>query len=415
LNPTDTVEPTLKLDSISGNGNGSSCAQTKTAGVLLIGADFQALGVARALADQNVPVVLLEPEIGIARFSKFVTRRFAKHDLSSNPDSVKFLLQLAEAESLEGWAIFCVDDETVEFLAKNHEALSQKFIVSVPPWPIARNFYEKNRSTELARRNGIPVPICYPSQSLDQLLAADVVYPVVLKPTFKKNYYDITNDKAVLARDRVSLIREFKAMNRLIDASQIQVQEFLVGGPRNLYSFAAVFDGERIVFGLSANRLRQHPMDFGHSTTYAETRDIPELEELSTRFLKALNYRGVAEVEFMFDERTKTFKFIEMNGRFWGWHALTYNAGLNFPMALLQTLHGIQVERKYAVAGVTWVRMLTDLPTVAGEVFRGQMSPMRSVEVLFRRTPDAVWSWKDPFPFMAEVIFAPYLWWKKGF
>ncbi len=415
LTQPDLIEPTAQPKAVSPNWHRSNCAEPHAVGVLLIGADFQALGVARALAEQHVPVFLLEPEPGIARYSRFIRRRLAKHDLLTDSGSVDFMLQLAENASLKDWVIFCVDDGTVEFLAKNHAALSRKYIVSVPAWEVTQNFYEKDRAAELARRTGIPVPIAYPSASLDELLEADIAYPAVLKPTFKKDYYDKTNDKAVLVQDRKSLIREFRAMNKLIDASQIMVQEFLVGGPRNLYSFAAVFDGEKVVAGLSAHRMRQHPMDFGHATTYAETRDMPQLEELGTRFLKALNYRGVAEIEFMFDERTGTYKFIEMNGRFWGWHSLTYHAGLNYPMTLYQTLQGIEVQAKSPQINAKWVRLLTDVPTIARETLRGRMSPLRFVEALCNGSRDAVWSWKDPMPFVMELALAPVLWWRKGF
>lgn len=392
-----------------------SAAPPQPLGVLLIGSDFQALGVARALADADVPVFLLEPERGIARYSRSVHRRLAKHDLSSDPEAVDFLLRLAETESLEGWAVFCVDDETVEFLAKNHGALSQVFKVSVPVWNVSQNFYEKDRAAEVAQSVGIPVPAVYPSSSIEELLAADITYPVVLKPTFKKHYYEKTRDKAIFVPDRETLVREYNRMNRLIDADQIIVQEFLAGGTRNLFSFAAVFDGQKVLAGLAAHRMRQHPMVFGHATTYAESRDMPELEDLATRFLTAIGYRGVAEVEFMFDERTGTYKFLEMNGRFWGWHALTYNAGLNFPLALFQMLQGVEVAKKLPQPNARWVRMLTDGPTVARETLGRRMSPVSYLTALVRRTPDAVWSWKDPLPFLMEVGMAPFLWWKKGF
>lgn len=394
--------------------NGIACTE-QTKGVLLIGADFQALGVVRALHEVGIPVFLLEQERGIAWASRYVSRRTAKRDLLTDPDAVNWLLDLAKTENLEGWPIFCVDDDTVEFLAKNHEALSASYVLPVPAWSTTQKFFEKDQSSIVARQCDIPVPVEYPSSTLKELLASDVQYPVILKPTFKKNYYSETNDKAIFAPDEPTLIREFKAMNQLIDTSQILVQEFLVGGPRNLYSFATIFDGENVVSGMTGHRLRQHPMDFGHATTFAVSEDNPELEELATRFLRSLKYRGVAEVEFMFDERTQTYKFIEMNGRFWGWHGLTRAAGLNFPEALFKTMQGQESPRVQPKIGATWVRMLTDGPTVLREVVRRKMSPMILVQTFFSKSHDAVWSWKDPMPFLVECAIAPYLLWKKGF
>ena len=256
----------------------------------------------------------------------------------------------------------------------------------------------------------------YRSDSIDDLLTQELVYPLVLKPTFKKDYYDKTNDKAVLIKDQSELIRQYEAMNRLIPSSQILVQEFLRGGPQNLYSFAAIFDGQDIVAGMSAIRLRQHPMDFGHATTYAEVREMPILEEQATKFLRALGgYRGVAEVEFMFDDRSGQYKFIEMNGRFWGWHALTMAAGLNYPHTFYRTLMNQKTQRLSPNLNAKWMRLLTDGPTVLREVFTGRMSIVTYLRSLSGRKGYAVWSWRDPMPFVVEVLLAPYLWWKKGF
>ena len=386
-----------------------------TLGVMLIGADFQSLGVIRDLKAAGIEVVLLEHEAGIARSSRFIRRRHSKFDLLSDPGAVDWLIKFADQESLLGWPIFCVDDDTVEFLAKNHAALSQRYVLPVPDWSTTQHFFEKDKSAALAKQCGVPIPREYRFNSLEDLLAADIDYPIILKPTYKKDYYAITHDKAVLIPDQESLVREFKAMNRLIDTKQMIAQQFIPGGPRNLYSYAAVFDGEKVVSGLSGHRLRQHPMDFGHATTFAVCEDIPELEALATRFLRGLDYRGVAEVEFMFDEREQVYKFIEMNGRFWGWHGLATAAGLNFSHALFQTLRNQSFDRVQPRVGAKWVRMITDTPTILREVIHGRMTPKVFFQMFFSDAVDAVWSWKDPMPFVRECLIAPYLYWKKGF
>ena len=384
-------------------------------GVLLIGADFQAVGVARALAEEGIPVMLVETEAGIARYSNAVSARVSKRDLLTADDSVSYLIKLAETRSLHGWSIFCVNDETIEFLAKNHDELSSVYKLAVMPWDVTQRFYEKDQAGHAASQAGIPIPHVYRSDSLEELLSSEPQFPLVLKPTFKKNYYDKTNDKAILVKDRDSLIREYKSMNQLISTNQILAQEFLPGGTKNLFSFAAVFDGEAVLAGLSSHRIRQHPMDFGHATTYAISQDIPELEQLAVRFLKQIGYQGVAEVEFMFDERTQQYKFIEMNGRFWGWHMLTRYAGLNYPATLYRMLNGTKTERVAPKINTTWVRLLTDIPTVLREAVHGRMPLTKVLQSLSSHRTDAVWSWRDPAPFLVEALMAPYLWWKKGF
>lgn len=390
---------------------------TVECGVLLIGGDFQAVGVLRALAAEKIPCFLLAAERGIAVHSRHARRQVRKYDLLDDPQAVAFLKQLAKSEGLQGWVVFCVNDETIEFLAKNHAELSETFVLSVPPWEIARNFYEKDRAYALAESCGIPIPRQYNAESVEIIIDDKPDYPLVLKPAFKKNYYDKTHNKAILVRNETELRREYSAMRSLIPASQIVVQEMIEGGTRNLFSYATLFDGERIVSGLAAARLRQHPMDFGHATTYAEHRENAELEQLATRFLRALKYKGVAEVEFMLDEKSGKYKFIEMNGRFWGWHVLTQVAGLNFPADLYRLMLGQEVKwPKPTVRNARWMRMITDVPTVLREVYRGRMSVRRDYwPTLAAKKGFAVWSWTDPMPSLVEVAMAPYLWLKKGF
>ncbi len=410
---TSTGEQAAAADSMGAARPAAAPAHTE--GVLLIGGDFQAVGVMRSLHDSGIPVYLLASEAGIAWYSRYAGRKSRNYDLLSTEDGASDLLELVERERLHGWVVYCVNDETVEFLAKNHERLSGSLVLPVPAWEVTRNFFEKDRAYRVASDYHIPVPRQYLAEDLEQLLAQPIDYPVVLKPTVKKDYYDKTKNKAVRVNDRDQLIREYRAMSRLIPCSRILVQEFLSGGTRSLYSFAALFDGQQVVSGLSAIRLRQHPMDFGHATTYAESRDLPELEALTTRFLQAVNYRGVAEVEFMYDEGTGQYKFIEMNGRFWGWHTLTQSAGLDFPTDLYRMLRGLELKPRQAAVGVQWTRLLTDAATVTREVLLGRMSVWPYLKNLFSKKGYAVWSWRDPLPFVVEVLMSPYLWWKKGF
>lgn len=389
--------------------------ETGNPGGVVIGSDFQSLGVVRSLRERGVTAFMVEYERGIARYSRHVRRRAAKHDLFSSSDGVEFLLDLAQKEHLDGWVLFANSDDTVKFLSQNRDALSQRYRVPVPPWDVTNKFFDKSNAYRAAAEVGIPIPRMYEADSLEALLAQDLCYPLVLKPTFKENYYEKTHKKAILVEDRAQLVAEFNQMVALIPPSQIVVQEMITGGPRNLYSFVTVFDGERAVAGMSAKRSRQHPMDFGHATTFAESVNVPEIEELAVRFLRAIGYRGIAEVEFMYDSKSNCYKFIEMNGRVWGWHTLAKAAGVNLPYALYELSIDREVGVTSPVAGVKWIRLLTDTPTVFGELLRRHMTIGDYIRSVRGRTEDAVFSWSDPLPFLMEIALLPYLWWKKGF
>jgi predicted ATP-grasp superfamily ATP-dependent carboligase len=156
-------------------------------------------------------------------------------------------------------------------------------------------------------------------------------------------------------------------------------------------------------------------MDFGHATTYAITVDIPELEGIARRFLRAMGYYGLSEIEFMRDDRDGKYKLIEMNARPWGWHTLAINAGVDLPYLLYLDATGHSVRANGFTQGVKWCHLVTDIPTVIGEIGKGRMKIsdyLRSVKGIKQ---DAVFSVSDPWPFVMEILLSPYLWIKRGF
>ena len=57
------------------------------------------------------------------------------------------------------------------------------------------------------------------------------------------------------------------------------------------------------VASMVARRRRQHPPEFGRASTFVETTDLPLLETFSERFLRAIGYYGLVEVEYKLDRR----------------------------------------------------------------------------------------------------------------
>jgi D-aspartate ligase len=384
-------------------------------GAVVIGGDFQGLGVIRSLAEMGVPVFLIEHEKSIGRYSRYVKRSAKNYSLLSEESFTDYLISLAKKESLKDWVLFPNDDECVKLLSLYRERLSEWYRVPVPDWTVTEKFYFKKKAYEFAEKINIPIPRSYYGSSVDDFINQDLNYPVILKPTCKEIYYPDAKKKAVRANDAEMFKKEFEEMLTFIEPSEIVVQEMIEGGPKNLYSFATLFDGEKVLAGLSANRLRQHPMDFGHATTYAVSMVIDELETLSTKILKEMRYQGIAEVEFMKDPRDDKFKFIEINGRPWGWHTLVKASGINLPYMLFQFMNGEKIDPVKPQENVKWLRISTDFPTVLKEIFLRRMSIKEYFKSLKGKKEFAVLSLKDPLPFLMEYFLIPYLLSKRGF
>jgi predicted ATP-grasp superfamily ATP-dependent carboligase len=384
-------------------------------GAVIIGSDFQALGIIRCLAEKGVPCFLIEHELGISRFSRYCKRKKIDYSLlSSSQNFVDSLIKIAKEENLKGWVLYPNNDELVKLVSINRDKLQEWFKIIVPPWEIVKKFYYKQNAYKIAEKISIPIPKMY-TNNIEKLLKEELIFPIVLKPTYREKYYPKTKKKAIRVDNKEQLITEYKNMNSIIDSSEIIVQEMIEGGTKNLFSYATFFTGEQSIGGMTAVRTRQHPMDFGQASTYAESVHIPELYEMGNRILKEMGYFGVAEVEFMKDDKENVYKFIEVNGRFWGWHTLAMEAGINFPFILFNYMLGKDISVPEARIGVKWVRLLTDVPTVIIELFGRRFSLKEYFRTMRGKIQFAVFSFRDPLPFFMELLLIPYLWIKRGF
>ncbi|MGB7296410.1 MAG: ATP-grasp domain-containing protein [Candidatus Aminicenantales bacterium] len=357
----------------------------------------------------------MDHELGICRFSKY-QKKFFKSPHPSNPDQyVDFLMRTAKKEGIEGWVIYPNSDLVVFILSRYKETLEDYFRIPTPGWDVMRCVYVKRETYEIAAKNGIPIPKTYDKYCLSQLLGENLQFPVVIKPSIRDHFYPWFKSKAFRVDNEDELIRIYNRVNRIIASDEIIVQDFIPGGPKNLYSYCPFFKNGKVVAGLAANRARQHPMEFGHASTYVQLADIPELRRMAERFLNLINFYGIAEVEFMRDPRDHQYKLLEVNPRIWGWHTLARAAGVDLPYFLYQDLLGEDIDVPSSLNHVKWVRLITDIPTSFHEIIKGKLRIGDYIASMKGEMTEAVLSLKDPLPFIAEIALLPHLWTKKGF
>jgi len=385
------------------------------AGAIILGGHFHSLGAARNLSRHGVPVRVLDSGVCVAQFSRHVGRVYKCPPISEEREFIGFLLQLAVEEKLSGYVLFPSDDEGVRILAQHRERLSERYLVTTPPWDVVQFVYDKRLTHRLATEQAIPVPETHNPGSVDDLASLNLEFPVVLKPAIASHFVPFTKKKAYRANDMEELVNLYGMMAAIIEPSEILVQELIPGRAENLFSFFGFFrDGEPVA-GFSARRPRQHPMEFGRASTLAVTVNIPELETLATKFLRGIEYSGLAEVEFMYDTKHARFELLEVNPRIWGWHTIAIRAGVDLPYVAYADAIGEEVAIGPFREGVKWVRLLTDIPTVATEIWNGRMTIRDYLVSMHGRKEFAVFSLTDPLPFFMELLLIPYYARHRGF
>ena len=124
------------------------------------------------------------------------------------------------------------------------------------------------------------------------------------------------------------------------------------GTARQQFAFGALCSEGHPIASVTVRRARQHPPDFGLSSSFVETVDLPEIEELSRRLLAAMQITGLVEVEFKQDPRDGRYKVLDVNPRVWGWHTVGRGAGVDFPYLTWRLTQGDTVPETRGRPGV---------------------------------------------------------------
>jgi predicted ATP-grasp superfamily ATP-dependent carboligase len=384
-------------------------------GAVVIGGHYHGLGLIRSLAQHGVPIVLLDHMPCAACLSRYV-ESFHRAPSSLDPDRLlPFLLNLAEERRLKGWVIYPTDDETVFFLSKHKSALERVYRVTTPEWAVTRYAYNKALTYRLAQRIGLAIPKTFYPASEKDLADPAIPFPAIVKPAVMRTFFKTTGRKVFPVQNFDTLMAAYRKARKIIPPSEILVQELIPDVSHNLFSFSPFFRDGRVFGRVIVQRIRQHPMDFGHATTYAMTVDLSELERLGIRILSAMRFRGICEVEFIRDPRDGVFKFLEVNPRIWGWHSIALRAGVNLPYLSYLDQMGKTIEVPEFRKNVKWIREITDAMTVLKEIGKGRLSILEVLRSLQGEKELAVFSWRDPLPFFAELLRAPSLWRERGF
>jgi D-aspartate ligase len=388
---------------------------TDRIGAIVVGGDYQGLGITRSLGKRGVPICIIDDEVSIAGFSRYATHRVQVEDLHDERRTVDSILTVGRQLGLEGWVLYPTRDETVAAFARHRPVLSEWFRVPTPDWSSIQWAWDKRNTYRLAEDLAIPTPRTWYPQNSAELMMIEAELPLVIKPAIKEHFIYATKAKAWRADTREELAERFQQAATLIGPGETMVQELIPGDGRQQFAYCCFFKAGRAVASMVVQRRRQHPPEFGRASTFVETVDVPVLESLSERFLRAIDYYGLVELEYKLDPRDGQYKLLDVNARTWGYHTLGPRAGVDFTSLLFADQRGETVEPCRARSGVGWVRLTTDLPSGVIEILGGRLGWGEYVRSLKGAHTEAVFSRDDPLPALIELVLIPYLLVKRGF
>ena len=232
-------------------------------------------------------------------------------------------------------------------LQQNRAAFADHPEIYLIPDDAFRVVSDKDRTKEVARSLGIPVPSSHAvrrGESLDEVLAA-VTPPVFVKPSKTARASNVLEKSFAYRVEDVQALRGY-VEHLLTIEPEVLIEPIVEGIGVGVELIAA--DG-RVLSALQHQRIHETS---GYGSTYRMTVPLtPHLLEAAAALVRELAYTGVAMVEFRVDPDTQRWVLLEVNGRFWGSLPLAVGAGADFPFWLYRMrVEGLRsFPRRYQV------------------------------------------------------------------
>ena len=370
-------------------------------GALIVGGAHVSIGMARSLGRHGIPVWLLASH-PIPKFSRYVQRSFPWPG-AGHENGVASIIDIANRYGLKGWVLLATGDEDMRMIAQNHALLAAHFRLVTPGWDTVRWMYDKRLTYQRAASLGIDCAWSFAPRDLTDVERLNCHFPVVLKPACRENVNEFTRAKAWKADDRDALLSLYQRAAAQVGNGAVIIQEWIPGDGETQFSYAGLWDHGDAVATLVARRTRQHPIDFGRSSTFVETVEQDQVEELANRFLESLDYTGIVEVEFKYDRRDRQYKLLDVNGRFWTWNGLGDRAGVDFPYLAWRLGVGQSVSPSRASTGVAWMHASRDIIAAYQEILRGTLTVGGYLASFRKPLAFANFALDDPLPAIVEL------------
>ena len=300
------------------------------------------VGAIRSLGRVGVPVYAVTEDRGTpAALSRHLRGRFVWPTTGSEPTEqlldglTRIATRIADREGRAAVAL-PTDDEAAILLAEHAERFDGLLTAPALPPQLPRALAGKQSLHELCTTHGVPSPGSRLPRSHDELelAAKELTFPLVAKNA------DAFHRLSLPAVGSSTVLRDPAALGRLTahwDGAlpRVLLQEYIPAADSedwicHLYCGSDPDGAADLVF--TGVKVRAWPAR-GGVTAHAYSVANPGLAELSSRFCRAVGYRGACDLDWRLDRRDGRHKLLDFNPR----------VGAQF--RLFQTDRGIDLAR----------------------------------------------------------------------
>lgn len=332
------------------------------------------------------------------------------------------IAQLVELGTrLETACLFAISENDIELLNRHLDKLTA-YKIMFPDKARMDSVLNKDRTYAAAARVGIRTPR---TEQITDLAEADALctelrFPVVLKWANPQGVVrqlgaaGLALDKTHYCDTPAQLLAYLRRFERV--GIFPLIQEYCAG--HGLGQFILMHKG-RAHYTFQHQRVHEWPPEGGFSSM---CESLPRerhqaLMQQSIALLQALEWEGIAMVEYRHDPATGESALMEVNGRFWGSLPLAYHAGAEFPFLCYQLLGNNEaVANTTYRSGIRCRYMVPETRRLVRILFGQQQIADKTL--VFRRLPELlgycfdflrlgssyyVFELRDPRPFVSDV------------
>jgi predicted ATP-grasp superfamily ATP-dependent carboligase len=379
------------------------------------------LGVSRSLGRKGIKVYGVDFQNDIAFYSKYVTPLTCPHPID---DKESFVLWLNEkfADFNKKIPIFITSDTFLVSISQIRERLKRNFVFNLVSDKAIGDISDKYTQSKLALGAGINTPKTWLIENNHNLkdLEENNIWPLLIKGRDVNSWRQVFggSKKGIVVNNFDELSENCRwALNN--DVSVI-IQEIISGPDENHYKYCAYLNKNGLILvELCLQKIRQYPVRFGVGASMCTTQNH-EVIDAGRRFLTNIKFTGVGSVEFKYDAKSKNFKLIELNPRYWQQNAICEHSGIEFSYINYCDLMNLRITTSKPIfTKVIWVNRYLDFSSFMQYRKEGLLSYHGWRESLKGEKIYSDFAWDDPIPLLFEFGFGlkllrfPLYIWKK--
>jgi D-aspartate ligase len=371
--------------------------------VIVLGGQYGALSVTKALAKENIQVILLAPSShNHAWHSRFISQRVTIPDAKDNG-----LLDLLinPKEDWEGALLIPTLDDYVIFISENRTELKKKYVFTVQDWGVARRIINKDLLYPQAQEIGVPTPRFFLPDSMEYLnkWRSEFIYPCILKPYESYKFRDVYNRKVLMVHDFQELCEMFKdtSQNNL----KVMISEIIPGDDSSIFSYRSYIDSQgNVLAEMCTQKLRQYPTNFGQGSVVRTIPLIPEIRDQALKLLKSFSYYGESSTEFRLDYRDNQYKLMEINIRPVVTEWLFVEAGINFPyITYLDLVENSRAKSSTYCHELYWIHNFWEIANFYLSLKAGNLNLRKFLAPYWKKKVYLYPFFDDPIHYLSEI------------